>query len=97
MDNVEQRVKAFVFKLEYPTKKTEAKADLEQLRTATKEVKTSTKFLKVMETILVLGNFVNGGTFRANFTGFKMETLTKVCFLLFSHLSCKILTYCCIK
>jgi hypothetical protein len=79
---VEQRVKAFVFKLEYPTKKTDVKADLEQLKLATKEVRTSKKFLKVMETILVLGNFVNGGTFRANFTGFKMETLTKVHFML---------------
>lgn len=78
LDAIEQRVKAFVFKLEYPSKKTDVKADLEQLRTATKEVRTSKKFLKVMETILVLGNFVNGGTFRANFTGFKMETLTKL-------------------
>eukprot|EP00026_Physarum_polycephalum_P007846 Phypoly_transcript_07915.p1 GENE.Phypoly_transcript_07915~~Phypoly_transcript_07915.p1 ORF type:complete len:486 (+),score=132.87 Phypoly_transcript_07915:33-1460(+) len=78
LDAVEQRVKAFVFKLEYPTKKTEVKADLDQLRMATKEVKTSKKFLKVMETILVLGNFVNGGTFRANFTGFKLETITKL-------------------
>jgi survival motor neuron protein len=78
LDGIEQRVKAFVFKLEYPTKKTDVKADLEQLRFATKEVRTSKKFLKVMETILVLGNFVNGGTFRANFTGFKMETLTKL-------------------
>lgn len=71
-------MKAFVFKLEYPTKKTEIKQDLENLRHATSEVKGSAKFLKVMETVLVLGNFINGGTFRANFTGFKIETLTKV-------------------
>jgi len=78
LPHAEQRVKAFIFKLDFPGKKTEVRQDLENLKLAVREVRDSKKFLKVMENILVLGNFINGGTFRANFTGFKIETLTKI-------------------
>eukprot|EP01112_Ceratiomyxa_fruticulosa_P001576 TRINITY_DN11759_c0_g1_i1.p1 TRINITY_DN11759_c0_g1~~TRINITY_DN11759_c0_g1_i1.p1 ORF type:complete len:431 (+),score=138.76 TRINITY_DN11759_c0_g1_i1:114-1406(+) len=78
VDNMEVRLKSFLFKLEFPTKKAEIRPDIETLSIAVKEVKTSKRFIKLMEHVLVLGNFINGGTFRAGFTGFKLDTLTKL-------------------
>ena len=44
---------------------------------ATKQVKESKNFLKFMEVLLVVGNFINGGTFRGDCAGFKMDALIK--------------------
>lgn len=44
---------------------------------ATKQVKDSKNLLKFMEVLLVVGNFINGGTFRGDCMGFKMDALIK--------------------
>jgi len=45
---------------------------------AVKEVKESKKLPKVLELVLGIGNFLNGGTFRGGAYGFKLDTLSKM-------------------
>ena len=42
------------------------------------EVKKSTKFKKVLEVVLALGNYLNGGSFRGAAYGFKLDALNKL-------------------
>lgn len=75
--NLAERYKAFVYKLTFPLKMGEIKPDVETLIKATKQVKESKNFLKFMEVLLVVGNFINGGTFRGDCAGFRMDALIK--------------------
>ena len=45
---------------------------------AVKEIKQSKKLPKLLELVLAIGNFLNGGTFRGGAYGFKLETLAKI-------------------
>ncbi len=45
---------------------------------ASEEVQTSKKFKGVMEIVLALGNYINGGTYRGGAYGFKLDILTKL-------------------
>ena len=45
---------------------------------AVKEVQKSTKLKTLLEIVLALGNYLNGGTFRGRAYGFKLEALTKL-------------------
>jgi diaphanous 1 len=51
---------------------------LKALQSACKELTDSKKFKKILEVILKMGNFLNGGTFNANAPGFKIDALGKV-------------------
>jgi hypothetical protein len=42
------------------------------------EVKQSPKFKKVLEVVLALGNYLNGGSFRGAAYGFKLDALNKL-------------------
>merc|ERR1712130_392553 len=45
---------------------------------AVKEIRETTKLPRMLELILAVGNFLNGGTFRGGAYGFKLETLSKI-------------------
>ncbi len=45
---------------------------------ACNEVKQSGKFKKVLEVVLALGNYLNGGSFRGAAYGFKLDALNKL-------------------
>jgi len=48
------------------------------IRTAIKEVMGCTKLIGIMEIVLALGNYLNGGTTRGGIYGCKLDTLTKL-------------------
>jgi len=47
---------------------------------ASQEVKNSQKLRKILEVVLALGNYLNGGTNRGGAYGFKVSFLVKVIF-----------------
>ncbi|EGC36883.1 hypothetical protein DICPUDRAFT_150581 [Dictyostelium purpureum] len=75
---VKSRLLALKFKNTYESKKTDLKLDIENFKQGTKEIKESEKIPKLLEVILILGNFINGGTARGNAFGFKLNTITKL-------------------
>jgi len=72
------RLQAFQFKLKFPTKIDDIKPDIETFKNAVKELKESKKLYRLLSVILQLGNFINGGTFRGDCAGFKIDALLKV-------------------
>jgi hypothetical protein len=52
--------------------------DVDAVLAACDEVKKSTKFKKVLEVVLALGNYLNGGSFRGAAYGFKLDALNKL-------------------
>jgi len=76
--HLETRLNAFKFKFVFPVKRGEISADVDNFRKGCKEIKECTKLHKLMELILAVGNFMNGGTNRGDAAGFKLNTLTKL-------------------
>jgi len=76
--SLQLRLAAFKFKFVFPTKKSEISADMDNFRKGCKELMECKKMQKVLELILLVGNFVNGGTNRGNAVGFKLGSLTKI-------------------
>lgn len=75
---LELRLKFFEYKSELMEKLEDIKPDVDVLKHAVKQWRTSKKWPKIMELLLHLGNFMNNGTFRANANGFKLDTLLKL-------------------
>ncbi|EGC39081.1 hypothetical protein DICPUDRAFT_148204 [Dictyostelium purpureum] len=78
VSNLQERVKSFYLKIAFPDKLKEIKPDLELFTKTTKDIKSSKNFLKVIEVILIIGNFLNGGTARGDCLGFKLDALLKL-------------------
>ncbi|GAM27596.1 hypothetical protein SAMD00019534_107720 [Acytostelium subglobosum LB1] len=75
---VKTRLQAMKFRFGYGPKKSDIKLDIANFRTGVKELTDSDKIPKILEVILILGNFINGGTPRGNAYGFKLNTITKL-------------------
>ncbi|KAK5582503.1 hypothetical protein RB653_004088 [Dictyostelium firmibasis] len=75
---VKSRLQAMKFKYAYESKKSDLKVDIDNFKQGTQEIKGSEKIPKLLEVILILGNFINGGTARGNAYGFKLNTITKL-------------------
>ncbi|KAN0050070.1 hypothetical protein ACTA71_003171 [Dictyostelium dimigraforme] len=75
---VKSRLQAMKFKYAYESKKSDLKVDIDNFKQGTLEIKGSEKIPKLLEVILILGNFINGGTARGNAYGFKLNTITKL-------------------
>jgi len=56
----------------------EIRPDLNILRNASRELRSSLRFKQTLQIILVLGNRLNGSTFRGGAKGFQLESLLKV-------------------
>ena len=75
---LQQRLKAFRFKTEYDTKKSEIKPDIANIHAACKQVRASEKFRVLLEIILSLGNFLNQGGNKGQAWGYKLRDLQKL-------------------
>ena len=70
----------------------EVRPDLDILRNASRELRTSTKFKETLKIVLVVGNTLNGSTFRGNAQGFQLGSLLKVIFITSPLCHCQLLT-----
>lgn len=91
---VAERMKMLYFKLQFPDKLYNAKPDVRMAFTALRQLRESGKMFGMLEVcifffywikinnfvqmVLILGNFINDGTFRGNASGFKIDGLVKM-------------------
>eukprot|EP00899_Mesostigma_viride_P003760 jgi/Mesvir1/13385/Mv15054-RA.1 len=75
---MEQKIHVFIFKLLFTSKVKDLQDVMSLVVDASNEVRSSTSFKKVMQTILSLGNALNQGTHRGSASGFKLDTLLKL-------------------
>ncbi|KAJ3414462.1 hypothetical protein HDV05_006555 [Chytridiales sp. JEL 0842] len=78
VDRFSQRVEAIHFRQRFSEEVAEVAPDLDTITRATKTLRTSSRFKKLLQAILIIGNFVNNGTFRGNTYGFSMDSLLKL-------------------
>ncbi|KAG0618044.1 hypothetical protein M758_4G034900 [Ceratodon purpureus] len=72
------RIRSLIFKLQYKTTYEQTQQDLELLNRACDQLKSSQNLVKILEMVLVVGNHLNGGSFRGAASGFKLEALLKL-------------------
>eukprot|EP01099_Mayorella_cantabrigiensis_P001979 TRINITY_DN1859_c0_g1_i3.p1 TRINITY_DN1859_c0_g1~~TRINITY_DN1859_c0_g1_i3.p1 ORF type:complete len:666 (-),score=201.40 TRINITY_DN1859_c0_g1_i3:108-2000(-) len=76
--NLALRLNSWHFKLRFDDQFDELKEDLTALLGACKEVIKSQPLHAVLEYVLSIGNYINGGTARGGAYGFRLETLPKL-------------------
>ncbi|XP_044261332.1 protein diaphanous isoform X1 [Tribolium madens] len=72
------RLKSISFKHHYVEMVNDTKPDIVAATAACEEVKKSKKFARILELILLLGNYMNSGSRNAQAFGFEMSFLTKL-------------------
>jgi hypothetical protein len=72
------RVRCLQYRLQFPGKVSELLPDINKIRDACKEVRKSKKFAKIIQVVLMVGNFLNGGTNKGAALGFKLAVLPKL-------------------
>eukprot|EP01117_Protostelium_nocturnum_P018151 TRINITY_DN7527_c0_g1_i4.p1 TRINITY_DN7527_c0_g1~~TRINITY_DN7527_c0_g1_i4.p1 ORF type:complete len:458 (-),score=206.71 TRINITY_DN7527_c0_g1_i4:172-1545(-) len=75
---LKERLGCMNIKANLPMKILELKKDAKILGRASSEILQSQSIPSLLNIVLQLGNFVNGGTFRGSASGFKMEILPKL-------------------
>ncbi|KYQ88406.1 actin binding protein [Tieghemostelium lacteum] len=73
-----EKIQLFMFKSEYQSRVQEIKPDIAAINLACDEIFKSKKLLRLIEVVLVLGNFINFGTPRGDQSGFKIDCLIKL-------------------
>ncbi|EQC42260.1 hypothetical protein SDRG_01094, partial [Saprolegnia diclina VS20] len=73
-----QRIKCFKFYMQFEHRVLDIQAQIDTLSAATDQVADSTRLTKILETVLAIGNYMNGGTARGGAYGFKLEALGKL-------------------
>ncbi|EGC33637.1 hypothetical protein DICPUDRAFT_154316 [Dictyostelium purpureum] len=73
-----EKISMFLLKSEFKSRLEEVKPQIGAVSLACDEVFKSKKLLRIIEIILVLGNFINYGTPRGDQSGFKIECLYKL-------------------
>lgn len=76
--DLKARFEAMVFRRRFDLLLAEVMPDLGILRSAALELRSSERLKEVLKMVLILGNTLNGGTFRGNAAGFQLDALTKV-------------------
>ena len=74
----DQRLECFIFKRKFESSVEELEGSLQIIADATKEAATSKRFVRLLEVVLKLGNFLNGGTGRGGSYGFRLDSLNKL-------------------
>jgi len=74
----DQRLECFIFKLKFHKEVAELHNALDVVKAGTKEVLRSRRFRRLLEVVLKVGNFLNGGTSRGGLYGFKLDALNKL-------------------
>ncbi|CAH1449234.1 unnamed protein product [Lactuca virosa] len=74
----ESKLRVFSFKLQFGSQAKDLRKSLNSVNTAVEQVRSSSKFKRVMQTILTLGNALNQGTARGAAVGFRLDSLLKL-------------------
>ncbi|XP_020610093.1 protein diaphanous homolog 1-like [Orbicella faveolata] len=75
---LEQRLNMILFKMKFPEDMQDIKPNVVNATAACREVKTSPKFSKFLELVLLMGNYMNSGSRNEGSMGFEMNYLTKL-------------------
>lgn len=75
---LEQRLNMMLFKRKFPEEMQDIKPNVVNATAACREVKTSPKFCKFLELVLLMGNYMNAGSRNEGSMGFEMNYLTKL-------------------
>lgn len=81
MSNVKRlrpRLSAILFKLQFEEQVNNIKPDIMAVSTACEEIKQSKSFRKLLELVLLMGNYMNAGSRNAQTFGFNLSSLCKV-------------------
>lgn len=81
MSNVKRlrpRLSAILFKLQFEEQVNTIKPDIMAVSTACEEIKKSKSFSKLLELVLLMGNYMNAGSRNAQTFGFDLSSLCKV-------------------
>eukprot|EP01114_Cavostelium_apophysatum_P006944 TRINITY_DN1855_c0_g1_i3.p1 TRINITY_DN1855_c0_g1~~TRINITY_DN1855_c0_g1_i3.p1 ORF type:complete len:1275 (+),score=435.86 TRINITY_DN1855_c0_g1_i3:56-3826(+) len=76
MPLLKQRLEAFLYKISFDSRSKDITDKLQKLRFAISEINQSKHLVRLLEIVLVMGNYMNGT--RRGALGFKMETLNKL-------------------
>ncbi|KAL5487624.1 hypothetical protein ACEPAI_5732 [Sanghuangporus weigelae] len=75
---VSERISCMLYRRKLELDIEETRPELDIVRHATKELKSSNRFKQVLKTVLTIGNALNGSSFRGNARGFQLEALLKM-------------------
>uniref|UniRef100_A0A8C9DQT6 Diaphanous related formin 3 n=1 Tax=Prolemur simus TaxID=1328070 RepID=A0A8C9DQT6_PROSS len=81
MSNVKRlrpRLSAILFKLQFEEQVNNIKPDIMAVTTACEEIKKSKSFSKLLELVLLMGNYMNAGSRNAQTFGFNLSSLCKL-------------------
>eukprot|EP01088_Endostelium_zonatum_P003296 TRINITY_DN14505_c0_g1_i1.p1 TRINITY_DN14505_c0_g1~~TRINITY_DN14505_c0_g1_i1.p1 ORF type:complete len:1444 (-),score=545.59 TRINITY_DN14505_c0_g1_i1:103-4434(-) len=76
---LKERLESFIYKKEFPSRKDELNADIKDVNIAIHEVRSGAKLKRIMEVVLVLGNFMNRAYgFGGQAQGYTTDSLIKL-------------------
>ncbi|KAJ5075930.1 protein diaphanous [Anaeramoeba ignava] len=75
---LKQRIESMFFKKQFPQLMEDIVPNINALKNATEQLKTSKNFQRFLEIILAFGNFMNGGSRQGGAYGFRLDTLLKL-------------------
>ncbi|KAL5527808.1 hypothetical protein ACEPAG_6609 [Sanghuangporus baumii] len=75
---VSERISCMLYRRKLELDIEETRPELDIVRHATKELKSSSRFKQVLKIVLTIGNALNGSSFRGNARGFQLEALLKM-------------------
>jgi len=75
---LEPRLNMILFKMKFPEEMQDVKPSVVNVTAACREVKTSVKFSKLLELVLLMGNYMNAGSRNEGSMGFEINYLTKL-------------------
>jgi hypothetical protein len=75
---IEERLRCIHFKVTFEEEVQSLQPNIQAVLLACQQVRTSSRLRRLMEIILALGNYMNGGGFRGGAYGFTLDTLTKI-------------------
>lgn len=73
------RLNSILFKLQFEEQVNNLRPDIMAVNAACDEVRKSKPFSRLLELILLMGNFMNAGSRNAQSFGFNLSSLCKVC------------------
>jgi len=73
-----RRLQCIVYRRKVDLEIEEIRPDLNTLRNASRELRGNQKFKTLLQVVLMIGNSLNGSTFRGNASGFQIQSLLKL-------------------
>lgn len=73
-----ERVNCMVYRRKLDLDIAEIRPELDILRSASRELRTSPSFRQILQSVLAVGNALNGSSYRGDARGFQLDALLKV-------------------